>query len=288
MITTLVPVLHQAQINRYAVGAFNSNNLEFSQAIIEAAHEEQAPVIIQLSPKAMEYGGKALFSLIQELAATTDVPVVIHLDHGKKMSDLKLGLQWKMSSVMMDASGCSFQRNLTATAEAVRLAHRYRASVEGELGTIGGQEDNLTGSAANNYNLDQVREFASKTRVDALALGLGTSHGLPVKNEHVDQALLKLARQAITTPLVLHGASNIAPLVIRRVILNGITKINIDTELRQPFSGAVRNALATDHRLFDPREYLGAARAAVKEKVKQKIRLFGSANKANYGYPRFR
>ncbi|MDO8471649.1 MAG: class II fructose-bisphosphate aldolase [bacterium] len=288
MITTLVPVLHQAQLNRYAVGAFNTNNLEFSQAIIEAAHEEQAPVIIQLSPKAMVYGGKALFCLTQELAANTDVPVVIHLDHGRKLSDLKLGLEWQMSSVMMDASALSFKRNVDATKEAVRLAHRHRASVEGELGTIGGQEDYVTGDDQNSYSLDQIKIFAKETRVDALALGLGTSHGLPVKNEHVDQNILKQARAAVTTPLVLHGASNIAPLVIRKAILNGITKINIDTELRQPFTGAVRHALATDHRLFDPREYLGVARAAVKERVKQKIRLFGSANKANYGYPRFR
>lgn len=288
MITTLVPVLKDAQRLRYAVGAFNTNNLELSQAIIEAAVLENAPVIIQLSPKAMSYGGKPLFLLVKELAETAEVPVVIHLDHGKTMPDIETGLNWRMSSIMFDGSALTYEENLHQTKQVVRKAHRYKISVEGELGTIGGQEDRVSSKELIYPTANEVNNFAQESRVDALAVGLGTSHGLPVKGEHVDFLLLAEITKATKVPLVLHGASNLSPTTIRKAVHSGITKINIDTELRQVFTGAVRHQLAQKRNLYDLREYLGVAKEATIKRVQQKIKLFGSSNKANYAYSRFR
>lgn len=283
MITTLKTVLQDAQRRHYAVGAFNTNNLEFSQAIIEAATDERSPVIIQLSPKALTYGAEALVVAVRLLAKAAPVPVVIHLDHGKSVADVEMALKWGFSSVMIDGSNLSFQKNVSLVNKVMKICKR-RVSVEAELGTIGGQEDYIHGRQLSYPSVDEVKKFVNETKVQALAIGLGTSHGLPIKHEHIEHELLRQIRDVCRTPLVLHGASNIAPITIRAAILHGITKINIDTELRQVFTGAVRHALTSDMKQFDVRVYLGAAKEATKARVAQKMRLFGSTGKATYAY----
>lgn len=286
MITTLRPVLQSASRHGYAVGAFNVSNLEIAQAVIDAAVQQQSPVIVAVSESGWQYGGAGLLAAIQALAQAVTVPVVIHLDHGHDVTLVSKLLTEGFSSVMLDASALPFDKNVVHTQTVVKRAHRRHISVEGEIGTIGGAED-ITGAPQIIYPTpNEVAQFVKKTGVDAIAVGLGTSHGLPVKNEHVEFALLTAVRERVSVPLVLHGASNLPPATIRAAIRKGIAKINIDTELRQVFTKTVRDYLRTSPQALDPREYLSVARAAVCEHVKKILRNFGSVNQAHHASTR--
>lgn len=287
MITTLKPVLADAQKRHYAVGAFNTNNLEQSQGIIEAAQELNSPVIISISEAALDYGGQPLVALTRELALAAKIPVVIHLDHGRHLKVIQQAVEWGVSSVMIDASAYALTKNIALTREVVLWVRQKQISVEAELGTVGGTESYIIGEDILLPQPEEARQFIQETGVDALAVGLGTSHGLPVPNEHVDYRLLDEIVKLVETPLVLHGASNLPAETIRAAVRRGITKINIDTETRQAFTKAVRESLR-DRKLFDPRTYLGNARLAVSEVVRAKIKLFGGKSKAGYALPRYR
>ena len=287
MITTLIPVLAAAKQRQYAVGAFNVTNLELATAVIEAAEESCSPVIVQISEAGWSYGGAGLLPAVLALAQKTAVPVVIHLDHGRNRDNLEKAATSGFSSLMVDASSHTYNENVRLTSEVARLAHRKRLSVEGELGTFGGSEDGVK-QVIIYPNADDVAAFAKKTKVDALAVGLGTAHGLPVVNEHVELDLLESIVSKTAVPIVLHGASNLPAATIRAAIARGVCKINIDTELRQAFTAATREALRRDPAGFDPRVYLGAAREAVKKQVMLKMKLFGSINKATHAHARRR
>lgn len=281
MITTLRPVLRAAQRHGYAVGAFNVSNLEVAQAVVRAAHQQRSPVIVAVSESGWQYGGHELVAALLSLADNVPIPVVIHLDHGHSLNTVTDVLGVGFSSIMMDASALPLSRNIAQTLAAVRLAHRQRISVEGEIGTVGGVEDDTGGLQIIYPTPDDVALFVKKTGVDAVAVGLGTSHGLPVKNEHVEQELLTAIRERVAVPLVLHGASNLPPTTIRAAIRRGITKINIDTELRQSFTAALDRRRHSHPDEFDPRGYLGAGREAVVTHVKKLIQLFGSVNRSH-------
>jgi len=280
MIANLKSVLLKAQKEGFAVGAFNTNNMELTMAIIKGAEKTNSPVIVAISEGALVYGGEALVEQAKFMAVKAQVPVVLHLDHGKSVQIVEESLKLGFSSVMFDGSAFTFDKNLHLTKQVVALARKKRVSVEAELGTVGGSKYSEKSVPVVYPTLQQVQSFISKVKIDAIALGLGTSHGVPVPKEHIEQSLLKEIREQIKTPIVLHGASNLPNVDIRQAIRNGVTKINIDTELRQAFTESVRKYLSANSHEIDIRKYLGEASDSVQKLVCQKIELFGSKNKA--------
>jgi fructose-bisphosphate aldolase class II len=280
MTVTLRQILKRAKQAGYAVAAFNVTNLETAQAAVGAAIKQRSPVIISLSESAARYGGRPLFAAVRVLADEAPVPIVIHLDHHTDFELIKAGLSWGASSVMFDGSLLPLAGNIVQTRRAVRLARRFGASTEGEVGTIGGQEE--AGSQAVCLAVaGEAARFVRATKVDALALGLGTSHGLPVPHETIHLNILDEYYHLTTTPVVLHGASNLPVATIRAGIRHGVTKINIDTQLRQIFTATVREVLTNDEDCINPRDYLAPARQAMQSEAAQLLKRFGSVNEAH-------
>lgn len=271
----------------YALGAFNTSNLEFTQAIITAAEAERAPVIVQTSEKAIDYAGlKIIVALVRALAEQASIPVVLHLDHGKSLERVRACVEAGYTSVMLDASTKSFEENIRLTKEAVQYAHDRGMWVEAELGAILGKEGMAQlkgGRTPETVMTDpaQAAHFVETTGVDALAVSVGTIHGAFTGQEYIRFELLEAIQATVPLmPLVIHGASGIADEHLQRVAKMQVCKINIDTELRIAFGAALRASLAPSGRTaLDPREVLGAAREAVQEVVAAKIKLFGSSGR---------
>ena len=282
-LVTLKELLAEAEKGQYAVGAFNANNMEIVQAIIEAAREENSPVILQASQGAIRYAGlDYIVSLVRTGAGKIDLPVALHLDHGTDFDQVMLCVRAGFSSVMYDGSRHPLDENIENTRFVVRVGQAVGVSVEGELGKIGGTEDDVTVEERDALLADplEAARFAQETGVDALAAAIGTAHG-PYKGEpHLDFDRLEKIHRLIKTPLVLHGASGVPDEAICKAIKLGVRKINIDTELRQAFTAGVKDFLAEDPGNIDPRKILGTAKEAMKEAVKKKMRLFGCAGKA--------
>ncbi len=280
MLVTLNKVLRAAQHGKFAVGAFNVFNLETVQAVISAAEAMKSPVIVQTSEKAISYAGiKELAALIMIRAKESPMPIVFHLDHGRTLPLVFDCLNHGYTSVMYDGSHFGFDTNVKHTKEVVAKAHPKGISVEAELGTVGGVEDDvsaeegLTDPAA-------AAEFVRLTHCDALAIGIGNNHGKARKDETLHLDVLGRIRQSVSTPLVLHGASSTPEAMIKEAIKLGITKINIDTDLRVSWSDAERDTLKKDKDVYDPRAILASGTQAVQETVMQKMALFGSVHKA--------
>ena len=283
MLTTLKSVLIRAKKGRYAVGAFNTSNLEISQAIIEAAEEMKSPVIISTSEKAIDYAGLSEISaIVYELAQKVKVPVVLHCDHGRDLKIIKSCLDTgRYTSVMIDASHFDYKKNLALTKKIVSWAKPKQVSVEAELGAIAGVEDYIKSKESFFTDPEQARDFVKKTGIDALAVSIGTAHGLAedIKEEKLDLKRLEQIEKLTKIPLVLHGASQGIPVSdLKKAIKLGIAKINIDTDLRLVFSDSLRKTLK-NKKIYDPRDILAPSREAVKKKVMQRMRLFGSINK---------
>lgn len=276
MLARLDRVLNAARRKRYAVGAFNTSNLETTQAIVESAVRLRSPVIVNVTEKAIDYGGlEELAGLVQTLARRASVPVVLNLDHGRALSTVRAALAHGFTGVMLDASREPYPVNVRWTRTVVALSARAGAGVEGELGVVA-----YTGEAPTETDPWQAGDFVRRTGVDALAVGIGNTHGLPRPDERLNFDRLRAIRAQVSVPLVLHGASGTKPTAIRRAISLGVAKINIDTDLRRAFTATLRSTLAADRRHYDPREFLGPARDAVARVVAQKIRLFGSVGRA--------
>lgn len=284
MLARLQDVLRQAQRRRYAVGAFNISNLELAQAVIQSAAELRAPVIVNTSPSAIEYAGlKPLSAIVTTLAAAVKVPVVLNLDHGKDVSLVRDCIGAGYTGIMFDGSRLPTTKNVALTKKSVSIAARRRIGVEGEIGQVKNIEDAKKKNAGQRYVMtdpEEARWFVARTKVVAFAVAIGNAHGLPMPDEKLDFQRLAAIRRRVTVPLVLHGASGTPPKDIRRAITLGISKINIDTDLRLAFTQALRTTLGRDPKLFDPRAELDAARNAVASIVKEKIILFGSRHKA--------
>lgn len=282
----LVPMsrlLEQARKGGYAIGAFNTNNLEIVQGIVEAAEEMESPVILQASQGAIKYAGlDYIVAMVKAASERVKVPVALHLDHGTSFEQAVQCIRAGFSSVMFDGSKYLFEENIAKTLEVVKVAKPIGVSVEAELGKIGGTEDDITVTdrEASMTDPDEAKEFVDRTGVDALAVAIGTAHG-PYKGEpKLDFERLQKIRDKVDIPLVLHGASGVPEEAIKKAISIGICKINIDTDLRQAFTAAVVKVLTDKPSEFDPRKLLGPAREALKQVVKQKIQLFGSAGRA--------
>lgn len=275
-----------AKAGGYAVGAFNLNNMEILQAIIEAAEEENSPVFIQASQGGIKYAGIEYIAGMAKVAADkVKVPIALNLDHGTSFTQVVQCVRHGFSAVMIDGSKHPFEENIAVTQKVVEVAHPNGVSVEAELGKIGGVEDDIVVASAEATFTDpkEAAEFVERTNVDALAVAIGTAHGVYKGEPKLDFKRLEEIAASTDVPLVLHGASGIGDEQIRRAIPYGVTKINIDTDLRVAFSQAIKDLLAKKPNEIDPRKILGPARDAMKEVARAKMRLFGSAGRGEGG-----
>ena len=291
----------------FAIGAFNINNMEILQGIVDAAQKQNSPVILQASSGAIKYAKiKYLMKMVEAAVEETTIPIAIHLDHGADFETCKMCIDNGFTSVMIDGSKYSFEENIEITKKVVEYAHARGVVVEAELGQLAGIEDdvNVSEADAKYTDPDQAKEFVERTGCDSLAIAIGTSHGAyKFKGEaKLRMDILKEIKEKIpNTPIVLHGASTVIPElvetcnkyggdipgakgvpddILHTASISGVSKINVDTDLRLAFTGEIRKALAENPSAFDPRKYLTPAREKITEVVEHKIKnVFGSANK---------
>lgn len=298
-LVTSTELFKKAYEGQYAIGAFNVNNMEIIQGIVDAAKEEQAPLILQVSAGARKYAKHIyLIKLIEAALEDSGLPICLHLDHGEDFEICKSCIDGGFSSVMIDGSRLPFEENIALTKKVVEYAHAHGVVVEGELGKLAGVEDAVKVSAkdATYTDPEQAVEFVKRTGVDSLAIAIGTSHGAyKFKGEpSLDFARLETITKLLPNfPLVLHGASTVLPEFVKKcndfggqiggaqgvpedMLLQasklGVCKINIDTDLRLAMTASIREHLINNPADFDPRQYLKPAREAIKNMVKHKIR----------------
>ncbi len=292
----------------FAIGAFNINNMEIMQGIVDAAQKQNSPVILQASSGAIKYARiNYIMKMLEAAAEETTIPIAIHLDHGADFETCKKCIDAGFTSVMIDGSKYSFEENIEITKKVVEYAHSKGVVVEAELGQLAGIEDdvNVSESDAKYTDPDQAREFVERTGCDSLAIAIGTSHGAyKFKGEaKLRMDILKSIKEKIpNTPIVLHGASTVIPElvetcnkyggdipgakgvpdeILHEASVSGVSKINVDTDLRLAFTSEIRSVLAENPSAFDPRKYLTPAREKITEIVEHKIKnVFGSTDKA--------
>ncbi|WP_394171742.1 class II fructose-bisphosphate aldolase [Guptibacillus hwajinpoensis] len=276
-------MLDHAFQNGYGVGAFSAHNAETVVAILEAAHEEKAPIMIQVGQKVIQtLGMEALKGLIDTYEKDYNVPVAIHLDHSRQFEQTMQAVQMGFQSVMFDGSGLSFEENTTTTKKVVDIARALGIGSEGEIGKIGGTEDDITVDEKDALitSTEEAVSFVEATDVDYLAVSIGTAHGIYKQTPNLRFDRLKEIVDAVKRPVVLHGGSDVPDAQVQRAISLGIAKINVDTELRQAFTRGVQEAFAENPDDIVLASTLGRGRERMKEKVQEKIRVFGSQNKA--------
>ena len=282
-LVSMKEMLIKARDEKYAVGQFNINNLEFTQAILLAAQEENSPVILGVSEGAGKYMGGfvAVVHMVKGLIESykITVPVAIHLDHGSSFEKCKEAIDAGFTSVMIDASHHSFDENVEITKQVVEYAHAHGVSVEAELGTVGGEEDGVTGGIIY-ADPAECKALVEATNIDCLAPALGSVHG-PYKGEpNLGFTEMEQIGKETGMPLVLHGGTGIPDEQIQRSISLGTAKINVNTESQIAATRVIREVLNNDQKVYDPRKYLAPAREAIKETVIGKMRVFGSSQKA--------
>ena len=306
-LVTTKDMFEKSMKEHFAIGAFNVNNMEIVQAIVKAAADENSPIILQASSSAIKYAGiEYLKKMIESALDEYDIPLALHLDHGPDFETCKMCIDNGFSSVMIDGSKYDFEENIALTRKVVEYAHSKGVVVEAELGKLAGIEDdvNVSASDAMYTDPDQAKEFVDRTSCDSLAIAIGTSHGAyKFKGEaKLRFDILKEIKARIpNTPIVLHGASTVIPELVEMCnefggnipgakgvpdeILNeasksGVSKINVDTDLRLAMTAGIRKVFVEEPSAFDPRKYLTPARELIKETVKHKmIDVFGSTNK---------
>lgn len=276
-------MLLDAQKGKYAVPAFNIHNMETVQAVVETAVEMRSPVIIAATPGTMDYAGRAYIQAIVEAAAKeNDIPIALHLDHHETIESIETSLELGTKSVMIDGSHSSFEENIALTKQVVDLARKHGATVEAELGKLVGQEDDLIVTAENAAytDPDTVEEFVERTGIDSLAVAIGTGHGVYETEPKLDFERLDKINKLVDVPIVLHGASGISKEDVQKCIELGCCKVNISTELKIPFSSALREFLIAHPEANDPRKYMTPAKEAMKAVVREKIDICMSEGKA--------
>ena len=309
----------QAYTNGYAIGAFNVNNMEIVQGITEACQEEKAPVILQVSKGARAYANHTYLVKLVEAAVKEcpDIPIVLHLDHGPDYDTCKACIDGGFTSVMIDGSALPYEKNIEVTKKVVEYAHKYNVTVEGELGTLAGIEDEVSHAVGSYTRPEEVEDFVKNTGVDSLAIAIGTSHGAykfkPEQCTRNEKGILcppplrfdileEVSKRLPEFPIVLHGSSSVPQEYVaminefggkmpdavgvpeeqlREAAKLAVCKINIDSDLRLAMTGTIRKFFAEHPEKFDPREYLKPARANIKELVRHKlIDVLGCAGKA--------
>ena len=278
-------ILERAKAEGYAVGAFNTVNVETTRAIIEAAIEERSPVIVQMTEKTLDYaGGRAIFNYVKNTAEfyAADIPIAIHLDHGKSFEVVERSIEIGFPSVMYDGSRKEYSDNLAMTKKIVEHAHARGVSVQGELGSVPYLgEVSMEDVAWDEYmtNPEQAEEFVRETGIDTLAVAIGNAHGFFRERSEPDYERLSAVASRVTVPLVLHGASDWHNGRVAEVIKRGISCFNVDTAIRLAFLGELRKMLDSGDET-DLRKILGAAKEETKDTVRQNIKMFGIAGKA--------
>ena len=283
-LVSMTEMLNKGKAEGYAVGQFNLNNLEFTQAILLAAQEEKSPVILGVSEGAARYMGgfTTVVHMVKGLLIDykITVPVAIHLDHGSSFEKCKEAIEAGFTSVMIDASHGPFEENIATTTKVVEYAHPKGVSVEAELGTVGGQEDDVIAEGVIYANAQECVELVKRTGIDCLAPALGSVHG-PYKGEpKLGFKEMEEIGKLTGVPLVLHGGTGIPLKDIQQSVSLGTAKINVNTENQIASARTVREVLAAKPNEYDPRKYLGPARDTIKTTVIGKMREFGSSGKA--------
>jgi len=281
-------LVKRAHREKYGIGAFNTQNLEITLGIARGAMLTRAPIIIQVSESTIEYAGiKPITHIVSTIAKNlpVDIPIALHLDHGKKFQSVVECIEAGFSSIMMDASDLPFDENVALTKKAVEYAHKRGVWAQGELGRLKGIEDIVKVKEREAFmtNPAEALEFVKKTGVDTLAISIGNIHGIVKFKKGVpklDLKRLKEISERVKIPLVLHGASGIKKEEIQKAVRLGINVINIDTEIRLAFANSLRNVLRKDKEIYDPRKILAPTIDAVAKVVAEKIKMFGSAGKA--------
>lgn len=274
MVVSSARLMKRAEKENYAIPAFNIDNLESAMAVSEIMHEMRTPVIVQMIPRTLNYGGIAIYpAMMRELMADCPVDYALHLDHGSSLALAKKCVAGGFSSVMFDGSLMPFEDNIKFTKEVTDFALPMDVSVEGELGTIGGKEEGDTDLEASYTKVSEAEEFVRRTNVSTLAIGVGTAHGVYKGTPHINVERIKEIHSAIDTPLVLHGASGLSNEVLKDCIAAGITKINFATELRQAYTNGIKAEFAKDPDVFDPKIYMRGAIDSIKEVLRHKINI---------------
>ena len=307
-LVTTKEMFEKSMKEHFAIGAFNINNMEFIQAITDAAEEAKSPVILQVSSSAIKYARmNYLIKMVEAAVETTTIPIALHLDHGPDFETCKMCIDAGFTSVMIDGSKYDFEENVAITKQVVEYAHSKGVVVEAELGKLAGVEDevNVSEDDARYTDPDQAKEFVERTGCDSLAIAIGTSHGAYKFKGDARlrfDILAKVKEKLPNTPIVLHGASSVIPELVDMCNSNGgnipgakgcpdemlkqagetgVSKINVDTDLRLAMTAQIRKVFNDDPSVFDTRKYLGAAREEITKTVSHKIKdVFCSANKA--------
>lgn len=262
-------MLLNAQEQGYAVPAFNVHNLETTQAVVDAAVEVKSPLIIAVTPSTMSYAGHAyIHAIVKEATKLHNIPIALHLDHHKTVDSIQTSLALGVKSVMIDGSHESLEDNIAITKQVVARAHTYDATVEAELGQFGSKKDGIAGQYT---DPDVAVDFVKQTNVDSLAVSIGTGHGVYDVEPILDFDRLADIRRKVDVPLVLHGASGLSKEDLRKCISLGVTKVNVSTELKIPFTETLRNYLIDHPDETDIRIYMKSARENMKQAAINKI-----------------
>lgn len=279
-LTTTVSMLRKAQEQGFAVGAFNVENMEMAQAIISAAEELRAPVILQTTPSTVRYAGTGMYAaMVAALAQEATVPMAMHLDHGDSFALCAQALRSGYTSVMIDGSKLPLEENIALTYKVSEMCAAVDVPVEGEIGRVGGKEDDLESDGGYTIPEEAVR-FEKESGLFSMAVGVGTAHGFYKEKPQLNKELITTLRGMLQAPMVLHGASGLSDEDVKDCIRRGICKVNFATELRAAYTEGVKAVLAENPKTFDPKAYGKEARQRVKALVMERMLVCGCDGKA--------
>ena len=280
-LVTSEKMLLDAQKGGYAVGAFNVENMEMVKAVLAAAEELKAPVMLQTTPGTIKYGTVETYAaIVKAEAEKVPVPVCLHLDHGNSFELAVQAMKAGYTSVMIDGSHEDFENNIAITKKVVDVAKAIGIPVEAELGKVGGKEDDLEADADTNTDPMEAKEFAERTGISSLAVAIGTAHGFYVGTPVLDKPRVSAIKEVVSVPLVLHGASGLSEEDVRECVERGMCKVNFATELRAAYTAAVKKLLEEKPETYDPKKLGNVGMAAVKEQVKIRMKMCGCDGKA--------
>lgn len=280
-LVTSEKMLLDAQKGGYAVGAFNVENMEMVKAVLAAAEELKAPVMLQTTPGTIKYGTVETYAaIVKAEAEKVSVPVCLHLDHGDSFELAVQAMKAGYTSVMIDGSHEDFENNIAITKKVVDVAKAIGIPVEAELGKVGGKEDDLEADADTNTDPMEAKEFAERTGISSLAVAIGTAHGFYVGTPVLDKPRVSAIKEVVSVPLVLHGASGLSEEDVRECVERGMCKVNFATELRAAYTAAVKKLLEEKPETYDPKKLGKVGMEAVKEQVKIRMKMCGCDGKA--------
>ena len=281
-LVTSEKMLLDAQKGGFAVGAFNVENMEMVKAVLAAAEELKAPVMLQTTPSTIKYGTVETYAaIVKAEAEKVSVPVCLHLDHGSSFELAVQAMKAGYTSVMIDGSHEDFENNIAITKKVVDVAKALGIPVEAELGKVGGKEDDLEADADTNTDPAEAKEFVERTGVSSLAVAIGTAHGFYVGTPVLDKPRVSDIKEVVPIPLVLHGASGLSEEDVRECVERGMCKVNFATELRAAYTDAVKKLLEEKPETFDPKKLGVVGMEAVKEQVMIRMKMCGCDGKAD-------